>query len=79
MRLFLLATVFVISTMSAALAGNAVLEKGGKKYSLSCTNAGCFLAEKKSFFSSGPKQRLGAGGVINFNAWMKKLKSQGYK
>jgi hypothetical protein len=79
MRVFMLAAAFLISMIATSFAGDAILEKGGKKYLLSCTNAGCFLSEKTSFFSSGPRKRLGNGGSANFNSWVQKLKKQGYK
>ncbi|MBC2860087.1 hypothetical protein [Stappia sp. 28M-7] len=70
---------FLLVLPATALAGNAVLKKDGKSYTLNCSNAGCFIAERISFFKSGPQKRLGAGGAANFEKWKKKLKSDGYK
>ncbi|OCW55597.1 hypothetical protein [Hoeflea olei] len=78
MRKYLCATLLSLAVVSPALAGNATLKKDGKSYALNCSSGGCFLSEKISMFKSGPKQRLGPGGVDNFKAWQKKLKSQGY-
>jgi len=78
MRRLIIAFFFLVIPASA-MAGNAILEKGGKSYTLNCTNAGCFISERISFFKSGPQKRLGDGGAANFEKWMKKLKSDGYK
>lgn len=70
---------FLLLIPASALAGDTVLKKDGKSYTLNCSNAGCFLSERVSFFKSGPQKRLGAGGSANFEKWVKKLKSDGYK
>ncbi len=78
MKLIIFAFLVLMLPVSA-MAGNAVLKKGGKSYTLNCSNSGCFISERVSFFKSGPQKRLGAGGAANFEKWMKKLKSDGYK
>ncbi|WP_417412086.1 hypothetical protein [Hoeflea sp.] len=79
MKEIAISTLLILALAGPAAAGDATLKKDGKSYALKCTNAGCFLSEKISLFKSGPKKKLGPGGVSNFNAWRKKLKSQGYK
>jgi len=78
MRL-LVFVLFLFVLPASAMAGNAILKKDGKSYTLNCSNAGCFISERISFFNSGPQKRLGEGGAANFEKWMKKLKGDGYK
>ena len=78
MKNIALSALLLFAFAGPAAAGSTTLKKDGKSYSLNCTNAGCFLSEKISLFKSGPRKKLGAGGTSNYNAWRKKLKSQGY-
>ncbi len=79
MKNIALSALLILAFAGPAAAGSTTLKKDGKNYSLKCSNSGCFLSEKISMFKSGPRKKLGPGGTSNYNAWRKKLKSQGYK